>query len=99
MMGMPVFTYLLGFRGDIVPYFLEFGFCRHRVFLKVVDRKKIARVAQACQKAIPLIKYPMKSYRAVNVVGEATINFPDFALGVVDSASPKGAFCGSSSGT
>jgi len=51
------------------------------------------------QKSILIIKDPRKSYCADNVVDEATINLPNFVLVVVDSASPKGALCGSSSGT
>jgi hypothetical protein len=51
------------------------------------------------QKVIPIIKYPTKSYHAVNVVDEATINLPDFLLVVADSVSFEGTFCGSSSGT
>ena len=50
-----------------------------------------------CQKAIPTIKDPIKTYRADNAVDEATINLPDFLLVVVDPASPEGAFHGSSS--
>ena len=38
-----VFTYLLGFGGDVIPDLLEFLFCRHWVFSKVVDCKEIAR--------------------------------------------------------
>jgi hypothetical protein len=38
-----LFTYLLGLGGDIVPYLLELRLRRHGVFLKVLDRKKIAR--------------------------------------------------------
>jgi len=51
------------------------------------------------QKAILIIKYPTKSYCADNAVEEATINLPNFLDVIADSASPKGAFCGSSSGT
>jgi hypothetical protein len=41
----------------------------------------------------------MKSYCTINVVDEATTNFPSFILTIADSASLKGAFTGLSSGT
>ena len=52
-----------------------------------------------CQKPIPIIKDSLKTCRADNTVDEATIKLPDFLLVEADSASPKGAFRGSSSGT
>jgi hypothetical protein len=51
------------------------------------------------QKVIWINKSLETSYRADKVVDEATINLPDFKLVAVDSASPKGMFCGSSAGT
>jgi hypothetical protein len=39
-----------------------------------------------------------KSYRADNVVDEATMYLPDFLLVMADSASPEGASCGSFAG-
>ena len=38
-----VFTYLLGLGGNVIPDLLEFLFCHHWVFSKVVDCKEIAR--------------------------------------------------------
>jgi len=92
-----LFTYLLGFGGDIVPYLLEFRLCRHGEFFKVIDCKKIA--GQVHQKAIPIIEHSRKSYCADNAIDKATINLPNFLLVVADSTSPKGTFRGSSSGT
>ena len=40
-----------------------------------------------CQKATPIIKDPLKSYRADNVVDEATIMLPGFLLAVAGSSS------------
>jgi hypothetical protein len=38
-----LFTYLLSFRGDIVPYLLELRLGRRGVISEILDRKKIAR--------------------------------------------------------
>jgi hypothetical protein len=38
-------------------------------------------------------------YHADNAIDEATINLPDFLDVVAESTSPKGTFCGLSSGT
>ena len=87
-----LFTYLLGFGGDGVPYLLEFLFCRRRVFFEVVNRKKVAR--QVCQEAISVIKHSRKAYCTDNAVDEASINLSDFLLVVADSVSPEGVFRG-----
>jgi len=71
--------------------------CCCGVFSKVLDCEKIAR--QLHQEAIPIIKSSRKSYCADNAVDKATINLSDFLLVEVDPTSPKGTFCGSSSGT
>ena len=52
-----------------------------------------------CQKAIPIIKDSLRSYYADNTVDEVTIKLPDFLLVEANSASPRGAFHSSSSGT
>ena len=92
-----LFTYLLGLGGDIVPYLLELRLCCHGVFLKVLDRKKIAREVR--QKAISVIKHSRKAYRTDNAVDEATMNLSNFLLVAADSASPEGVFHDSSSDT
>ena len=92
-----LFTYLLGLGGDVIPDLLEFLFCRRWVFFEVVNCKEIAR--EKCQKATPIVKDPLKSYRTDNTVDEATIMLPDFLLAVAGSASPEGTSRGSSSGT
>ena len=92
---MVLFTYLLGFGGNTVPYLLELRLGRCGVISEIVDRKKIAR-DKCVRKQFRQIR---KSYRTDNAIDEATINLPDFLLVVVDSTSPEGAFCGLSSGT
>ena len=52
-----------------------------------------------CQKVTLIVKDPLKSYCTDNAVDEATIKLPNFLLAIAGSASPKGMFCGSSSGT
>jgi len=92
-----LFTYLLGFGGNVVPYLLELRLCCCGVFFKVLDCKDITR--QVCQEAILIIKYSRKSYHTDNAVDEATINFSDLLLVDASSTSPEGAFHGSSSAT
>ena len=92
-----LFTYILSFRGNSVPYLLEFLFCHCWVFFEIVNCKKIAR--QVCQEAILVIKHLRKAYYANNAIDEASINLSNFLLIVADSVLPKGMFCGLSSGT
>jgi len=92
-----LFTYLLGFGGNVVPYLLELRLCHRGVFFKVLNCKDITR--QVHQEAILIIKYSRKSYRADNAIDEATINFSDLLLIDASSTSPEGAFRGSSSAT
>ena len=92
-----LFTYLLGFRGNVVLYLLELRLCCHGVFFKILDCKKITR--QVHQEAILIIKYSRKSYHADNAVDKATINLSDLLLVDVGSTSTEGMFHGSSSAT
>lgn len=92
---LTVITYLLGVRGNIVPYDFELGDCRS-VVLEIFQSEKISRQGKHQQM---MIEQKANSYRADSTVSDATISFPALADRATEVGPPEDVALGSSTGT